>query len=161
MRVDHHLVLKYCEALDEFVRIRVFGEEEGRHIIGGAANANKSAFQHAVVKACVLDHNPDLTTRIERAQRHTSQDLNEILYILCVEVNPSFEIHQVSVPLGDATSGATTDGSIDSTPKLTDEQLDKLMPTQLKRSHSSACGAHGRVDFIELDEKALSRYRMR
>ncbi len=127
MRVDHHLVLKYCEALDEFVRIRVFGEEEGRHIIGGAANANKSAFQHAVVKACVLDHNADLTTRIERAQRHTSQDLNEILYILCVEVNPSFEIHQVSVPLGDATSGATTDGSIDSTPKLTDEQLDKLM----------------------------------
>ncbi len=127
MRADHHLVLKYCEALDEFVRIRVFGDEEGKQILGAAASANKSAFQHAVVKACILDHNVELTTRLERAQRHTSQDINEILYILCVEVNPSFEIHQVSVPLGDAATPDSANGGLEVAPSLTEEQLNKLM----------------------------------
>jgi ATP-dependent Clp protease ATP-binding subunit ClpC len=68
-----------------------------------------------------------LSTRIDRAQRHTSQDLNEILYILCVEVNPSFEIHPGLRAARRCGDERTSDSACDGTPKLTDEQLDKLM----------------------------------
>ncbi len=129
MRAEFNLVLKYCEALDEFVRIRVFADEEAKRVLENATMSNKAAFQRHVVRVAVLEHNPDLEGRVDRPSRSaTGQDLVELLYLLCVEVNPAFEIHQVSVPVPGAGNGKTEAGSqLPPRPRLTEEQLDKLM----------------------------------
>ena len=102
MSAEFNLVLKYCEALDEFVRIRVFPEEEARCRPRTGRTANKGNFQRHVVSACVLEHNPGLAARLDRPLKsNPGQDLVELLYLLCVEVNPAFEIHQVAIPVGD------------------------------------------------------------
>jgi ATP-dependent Clp protease ATP-binding subunit ClpC len=125
MSAEFNLVLKYCEALDEFVRIRVFPEEEARCVLEQAATANKGNFQRHVVSACVLEHNPGLAARLDRPLKsNPGQDLVELLYLLCVEVNPPFEIHQVAIPVGNREKVKT-----DAAPRkaLTEEQLDRLM----------------------------------
>jgi ATP-dependent Clp protease ATP-binding subunit ClpC len=125
MSAEFNLVLKYCEALDEFVRIRVFPEEEARTVLEHAATTNKGNFQKLIVTACVLEHNPGLAGRIERpAKSQPGQDYFELLYMLCVEVNPAFEIHQVAIPVGNA---AKRDREAAPRPSLTEEQLDRLM----------------------------------
>jgi ATP-dependent Clp protease ATP-binding subunit ClpC len=133
MSAEFNLVLKYCEALDEFVRIRVFPEEEARCVLEQAATANKGNFQRHVVGACVLEHNPGVAARLDRPLKaHPGQDLVELLYLLCVEVNPAFEIHQVAIPVG------TREGKSAETARsraLTEEQLGRLMvlDTELKK----------------------------
>jgi ATP-dependent Clp protease ATP-binding subunit ClpC len=100
MHSDFNLVLKYCEVLDEFLKIRVFGEDETRELMRGATLGDKSAYQRAVVHACIADYNEELLERIGEIDISESpEDVEELLYHLCIDVNPGLDIHQVSVEL--------------------------------------------------------------
>jgi ATP-dependent Clp protease ATP-binding subunit ClpC len=132
LRTEINLVLKYCEALDEFVKIRTCAEEDQKRVLENATGANKASYQREVVRTCVYEFNPGLEARVERA-RHGGQDLIELLYLLTVEVNPSLEIHQVSVPM---TGTAPKTGAEAGAAKRKDEErLERLlgMDRELKK----------------------------
>jgi ATP-dependent Clp protease ATP-binding subunit ClpA len=122
LRVEVNLVLKYCEALDEFVKIRSCAEEDAKRVLEGASTTNKSAYQREVVRACVYDFNQGLESRVERG-RASGQDLVEIIYLLVVEVNPALEIHQVAVPLTTETTKTATVAA----KKKDEERLERLL----------------------------------
>ena len=97
---EFNLVLKYCEVLDEFVKIRVFSEEDARELLKRAALGDKARFQREVVLACIADYNESVLDRIDEREDHGGLvDVEELLYLLCVDVNPTLDIHQVSVQL--------------------------------------------------------------
>ncbi len=97
---DFNLVLKYCEVLDEFIKIRVFGDDEARDLIKKASNGDKARFQQEVVRVCIADYNETVLPRIQEMDQSGSMiDVEEMLYVLCIDVNPTLDIHQVSVQI--------------------------------------------------------------
>ena len=132
LRVEVNLVLKYCEALDEFVKIRTCADDDVKRVVEGAMASNKAAYQREVVRSCVFEFNTGLEGRIERA-RHGGQDLVELLYLLVVEVNPGLEIHQVAVPMtGDGAKAGGGDGAHK---KKDEEQLERLLVMDRELKH--------------------------
>lgn len=125
---EFNLVLKYCEALDEFVRIRVFNENETRSILGDATSADRARYQSHVVRACILDYNQELGNRIGEIRTQGGvPDIEELLYLLCIDVNPGLEIHQIAVPLTSAQVNPAAEDPFPAFKKKTEAQLAKVM----------------------------------
>lgn len=125
---EFNLVLKYCEALDEFVRIRVFNENETRSILGEATTADRATYQSHVVQSCILDYNQELGRRMTEIRTSGGiPDIEELLYLLCIDVNPGLEIHQVAVPLKTDEADAQSDESLPLFKRKTEAQLTKIM----------------------------------
>ncbi len=100
---DFNLVLKYCEVLDEFIKIRVYSEEEARQLIKKASTGDKAGFQQEIIRVCIADYNDNVLPRIQELDEATGiVDIEEMLYLLCVDVNPALDIHQVSVHMSSA-----------------------------------------------------------
>ncbi len=98
--MDHEAVLKYCEVVDEFVKIRQL--DAGRlnvHNVG-----NRREYQRAVVEACTVDYHETVLPLFKKFNRiYKPEALEAVLYQIAVEVNPDLEIHQVEIPVsGDA-----------------------------------------------------------
>ncbi len=100
--VDCSVILKYCEIIDEFIRVRVFTEEDIGELLQVKNVPNKSAYQQLVVNACIVNFHDEVLPRFKKLNRvYKSSALEELLYQICVEVNPHLEIHQVSLPIDD------------------------------------------------------------
>ena len=127
---EFNLVLKYCEALDEFVRIRVFSENETRNILDQATVADRATYQTHVVHTCILDYNKTLGERLNEIRTGGGiPDIEDLLYLLCIDVNPGLEIHQVAVPLAINTSIDVESEDQDLLPvqKKSEKQLERIM----------------------------------
>ena len=123
---DFNLVLKYCEALDEFVRIRVFSDAETRQILAQATAGDRATYQDHVVSACILDFNKNLADRLARIRSNGVPDIDDLLYLLSIDVNPGLEIHQISVPIAmDSPAEETEDGNEE--PELTSRKSGKQL----------------------------------
>jgi ATP-dependent Clp protease ATP-binding subunit ClpC len=127
---DVNLVLKYCEALDEFLRIRVCSDTEAKAILAEGCHGDKAAYFDHVMQRVLFAWNPGLDARIATLrEKGTLADLDETLHALCVDVNPSLEIHQVSVPvsLADVCRGEELAALEEEPQKKTRKQLDRIM----------------------------------
>ena len=51
--VDCSVILKYCEIIDEFIRVRVFTEEDIGELLQVKNVPNKTAYQQLVVNASI------------------------------------------------------------------------------------------------------------
>ena len=95
-------VLKFCEILDEFVKIRVFTEQDVTDFLRVKEIPNRNAYQQLVVNACVVRFHEDVVPLFKKQNRvYKTSALEELLYQICVEVNPQLEIHQVALPAGE------------------------------------------------------------
>ena len=98
MHNEFNLVLKYCEVLDEFIKIRVFSDEDARNLIKSASTSDKATFQREVIRSCIVEYNDSVLPRLAELEEAGGViDVDEVLYLLCVDVNPALDIHQVSV----------------------------------------------------------------
>jgi ATP-dependent Clp protease ATP-binding subunit ClpC len=103
---DEQVVLKYCEILDEFIRVRTTTEEESPRLLQGAEVTSRSAYHQLVVDVCVVDYEKDVLPLFERQSKvYQSEALVELLYQICIEVNPHLEIHSVTLPAGTVAEG--------------------------------------------------------
>lgn len=99
-RTETQVVLKYCEVIDEFIKVRVFADEDLSSFIEPDRTTNRRAYQRAVVEATVLDYQESVLPLFKKFNRiYKPEALEDVLYQICVEVNPHLEIHQVSVPM--------------------------------------------------------------
>jgi ATP-dependent Clp protease ATP-binding subunit ClpC len=98
--MDGNVVLKYCALLDEFVKIRVFTDVELKDLLRVAVVPNRTAYRQLVVNACIMDLSAVfLTGGTARETTPSREKVEDALYLLCVEVNPKLDIHQVTIPL--------------------------------------------------------------
>lgn len=98
--MKREVVLKYSEALDQFLQIRVLGGADLENFLRGAgATRGRDAYYHLVVRTCVLGAEAGVGILLDRSGKEIDEAaVAEHLYHLCVDVNPGLEIHQVTVP---------------------------------------------------------------
>ncbi len=98
-RSDENVVLKYCELLDEFIRIRTTNDDGTRQLLGNGGVANRAAYHQMVVNLCVVDYEEQVLPLFHRHNKiYQTEALVELLYQICIEVNPHLEIHSVTLP---------------------------------------------------------------
>lgn len=111
-RSENQVVLKYCEVIDEFIKIRVFADDEQDAVLETSQVTNRRAYQRSVVEACVVDYKDAVLPLFKKFNRiYKPEALEDVLYQICIEVNPHLEIHQVSLPLSGESTAALDEGA--------------------------------------------------
>jgi ATP-dependent Clp protease ATP-binding subunit ClpA len=93
-------LFRYFIPADAFVRILVHGPQSAA--LRARPGLNRVAYRRLVIEACCPDYAGDLAGRLAESCPHDPLAAEDLLYQLCVEVNPQLDIHSVSLaPLGE------------------------------------------------------------
>jgi len=91
-------VIKYFDLIDEFIKVRCCSDELLQDLLK-APITNKSEYRHRVVVSCVPSFENEVLGAVRRMDEgYDPEIVEELLYQICIDVNPSLEIHQVSIP---------------------------------------------------------------
>jgi len=91
-------VIKYFDLIDEFIKVRCCSDELLQEL-HATPITNKSHYRQRVVRGCVPTFEHDVLTAVRRMDEgYDLEIVEELLYQICIDVNPSLEIHQVSIP---------------------------------------------------------------
>jgi len=86
-------VYRYFEPADAFVQILIC---DGSALEAGTtATLNRQSYRRLVVQTCMPEFRVDFRTRLEKLVPEDPLLAEDLLYQLCVEVNPSLDIHTV------------------------------------------------------------------
>ncbi len=100
---ESSVVIKYFDLIDEFVKVRSCAEEVLAELSKAPVH-NKASYRRRIVEVCIPDFEAEIVRALERLDEDYDGDIvEELLYQICIDVNPTLEIHQVSLPTG--TSG--------------------------------------------------------
>ncbi len=95
---DDNFVIKYFDLIDEFIRVRCSSEEVFSELLQREIT-NKSSYRRRIVEACVPEFTTEIMTAVAKLDEEYDREvLEELLYQICIDVNPGLEIHQVSLP---------------------------------------------------------------
>jgi ATP-dependent Clp protease ATP-binding subunit ClpC len=126
------MVMKYVDHLDAFVKFRIFSKDGIARLLKDADISDRRSYVSMVVDSCVPLLPESACERLSVGG--SSEPLREILYDLCVGLNPGLDIHRVVLPVPKASPS---------------EGPEPALETELKR-------APGRTDMAGLVE-ALER----
>jgi ATP-dependent Clp protease ATP-binding subunit ClpC len=91
-------VIKYFDLIDEFIKVRCCSDELLAEL-HSAAITNKASYRQRVVRACVPSFETEILAAVGKMEEDYDVEIvEELLYQICIDVNPSLEIHQVSIP---------------------------------------------------------------
>ncbi|HZN37693.1 MAG TPA: AAA family ATPase [Planctomycetota bacterium] len=91
-------VIKYFDLIDEFIKVRCCSDELLQEL-HAAPITNKSNYRRRVVRSCVPSFESEVLAGVKRLDEgYDIEIIEELLYQICIDVNPSLEIHQVSIP---------------------------------------------------------------
>lgn len=91
-------MIKYFDLIDEFIKVRCCSEDLLQEL-HAAPITNKSDYRHRVVRSCVPTFESEVLAAVRRMDEgYDPEIVEELLYQICIDVNPSLEIHQVSIP---------------------------------------------------------------
>jgi ATP-dependent Clp protease ATP-binding subunit ClpA len=109
-RVKHPgaaFVIKYFDLIDEFIKVRCCSDELMQEL-HAAPITNKSNYRQRVVRTCVPSFEGDVLTAVKKMDEgYDLEIVEELLYQICIDVNPSLEIHQVAIPSAAAAKPIT------------------------------------------------------
>ena len=95
---DGNFVIKYFDLIDEFIKIRSCSDEVLNELLQQDIT-DKASYRRRVVDVCVPDYEADIISAMTRMEDEYDLDIvEELLYQICIDVNPNLEIHQVSLP---------------------------------------------------------------
>ncbi|MFQ5503907.1 MAG: AAA family ATPase [Planctomycetota bacterium] len=104
---ESNLVLKYFDLLDEFVRVRLLPESEVGALTDTAVRS-KSDYRQALIRQCIPDFSKDIAQKLRQLEEdYDPLTIEDLLYQVCIDVNPGLEIHQVCIPVKAEAGGET------------------------------------------------------
>jgi ATP-dependent Clp protease ATP-binding subunit ClpC len=104
---ESNFVFKYFDLIDEFIKVRSCSDDTLFELLKNDVS-NKSSYRSRVVNVCVPEYETEIVPAVGKIDDDYDQDIvQELLYQICIDVNPSLEIHQVSIPVMDAAAGDT------------------------------------------------------
>lgn len=92
------IVYKYFDLIDEFIKVRVVAEEGVSHFLRANPISNKREYRRKILEACVVDLQNSIISQIQQSMPEELSIAEDLLYQICIDVNPRLEIHQVSIP---------------------------------------------------------------
>jgi ATP-dependent Clp protease ATP-binding subunit ClpC len=100
---DSNFVIKYFDLTDEFIKVRSCSEEALNELLSQGIS-NKASYRRRIVEVCVPNFETEILSTVGRMEDDYDRDIvEELLYQICIDVNPGLEIHQVSLPPADAS----------------------------------------------------------
>ncbi|HUR28681.1 MAG TPA: AAA family ATPase [Planctomycetota bacterium] len=94
MKPDHsRTVHRYLLPIDAFVRIRQL--ERGALPLRARPGLDRASYRKLVLEACCPEFGPEPAAELARLCPEDSLAAEDLLYQLCIEVNPSLDIHTV------------------------------------------------------------------
>lgn len=93
------LVYKYFDLIDGFIRVRMLSEKESLNLPqSDAGPPDRREYRALVVAACVEGLQERVIPRVQEMYPDDSATAEDLLYQICVDVNPRLEIHSVVLP---------------------------------------------------------------
>jgi len=100
---ESNVVIKYFDLIDEFIKVRSCSEDALEDLLRQGIS-NKASYRRQIVEVCIPEFKTEILATVGRMEDDYDQDIvEELLYQICIDVNPGLEIHQVSLPTTDAT----------------------------------------------------------
>ena len=93
---------RYFDLADCFVQIVAL--DEGALSLRERPGLGRAGYRKLVIGACMPEFRDDLDSRLERLFPDDPLMVEDLLYQLCVEVNPGLDIHEVRLTVGDTIS---------------------------------------------------------
>ncbi|MEM7201441.1 MAG: AAA family ATPase [Planctomycetota bacterium] len=95
---DNNVVVKYFDLIDEFIKVRSCSDEVLAELARTPVH-NKASYRRRIVEVCVPDFESEILRALEKLDDEYDADIvEELLYQICIDVNPPLEIHQVALP---------------------------------------------------------------
>ncbi len=96
-------VMKFCESLDRFVKIRKLSDEEIKKIFKDANITDKKSYKRLVISACVVNYFEEIEPLFLKGKDYSlfGEIAEQELYNLCIKVNPQLDIKKISIELDD------------------------------------------------------------
>jgi ATP-dependent Clp protease ATP-binding subunit ClpC len=105
-QTEGNVVIKYFDLIDEFIKVRCCPDELVHDLLQQPVT-NKNSYRHRVVEVCVPEFETRILTAVARLdEEYDAEIVEEMLYQISIEVNPSLEIHQVALPAPNESENA-------------------------------------------------------
>ncbi|MEM9801575.1 MAG: AAA family ATPase [Planctomycetota bacterium] len=112
---------RYFDLADCFVQIVAL--DEGALSLRERPGLGRAGYRKLVIQACMPEFRGDLDARLESLFPDDPLMVEDLLYQLCVEVNPGLDIHEVRLTVDGGTSPATSTSESGSVPDAAREAL--------------------------------------
>lgn len=101
---ESNVVIKYFDLIDEFIKVRSCTEDIMSELARTPVR-DKCSYRRRIVEVCVPDFEAEVGSALERLDEdYDLEIIEELLYQICIDVNPGLEIHQVALPNEGQTS---------------------------------------------------------
>jgi ATP-dependent Clp protease ATP-binding subunit ClpC len=107
-------VFRYLLPADSFVRIRVC--EGAASLVHARPGLNRAGYRRLVIAACCPELSSNLSAELESLCPEDPPAAEDLLYQLCIEVNPQLDIHTVKLVDAAATERAGEAPDVDAAP---------------------------------------------
>ncbi len=94
------LVYKYFDLIDGFIRVKVLDPEAGLPELQNQAGEppSRREYRRLVIDSCVIALEEEVLPRVHTVYPEDTIAAEDLLYQICIDVNPGLEIHAVSLP---------------------------------------------------------------
>ncbi len=93
------IVYKYFDLIDGFIRVRVVSPEESSAALQACDGPpSRREYRRLVVRTCVIGIEDEVLPKIRAIYPEDTIAAEDLLYQICVDVNPALEIHSVALP---------------------------------------------------------------
>ncbi|MCW8130574.1 MAG: ATP-dependent Clp protease ATP-binding subunit [Planctomycetota bacterium] len=98
IRLEPSMVMKYVEGLDAFVKFRIYSRDALLHVLREARITDRRSYVNMVMETCVAQLPAHAKNALE-AGGDNREVLREVLFDMCVGLNPELDIHRVTLPV--------------------------------------------------------------
>jgi ATP-dependent Clp protease ATP-binding subunit ClpC len=91
--------MKFCESLDRFVAIRSFTPEQKQQLFKNIKITDKKSYKRLIINASVVNYLDEIAPLVFGNNEYPllGEIIEQELYNLCVKVNPSLDIKEVTI----------------------------------------------------------------
>jgi ATP-dependent Clp protease ATP-binding subunit ClpA len=98
--------MKFCESLDRFVAIRAFTPEQKQQLFKNIKITDKKSYKRLIINASVVNYLDEIAPLVFGNNEYPllGEIIEQELYNLCVKVNPSLDIKEVTIQVDEQAS---------------------------------------------------------
>jgi len=100
MELKTNITIRYSQAIDRFIKIRVFSSGEIQQLLKDVNLTDKRSYQQLIINSCIVNYNDDILKDIMLFNQLKNKDAERLegdLYQLCIKINPAIDINRVSI----------------------------------------------------------------
>ena len=102
--------MKFCESLDRFVSIRAFTPEQKQQLFKNVKITDKKSYKRLIINASVVNYLDEIAPLVFGNNEYPllGEIIEQELYNLCVKVNPSLDIKEVTIQIDEQEAAGSS-----------------------------------------------------